>query len=623
MKLPLGSCLRDRAFELGATSRLPVKRRHRRQVLPLVAFACVVAQATPQPVPDFGVMFNDDTKLVVGTTKTEVIAGITNNVVGNAALGIPWLAAPTIIRNIGYGSDLVYYPTTAGSNLGWRTFTQAEIDATANPVATQATIDYMTKVKSLVVDPAPADRLDPIRVQAEAALSAGKYYFLSYRMNDHVGLSDGRNNPLAGEFRVNSYVTPVPPDTDDAPNLIDEVSSATADRYYDYSKQAVRDNRLALIHEFLDRYADVIDGLQLDFERTYVIIPPGTSAANTTLITDFVTNVRNKLNALSSANGKPYYLLVRVPSTVRDCEWCGIAITSWIQNRLVDVVMPALFYDTSLDMPVGEFAVLANPVGAKVYPSVISTGGHYTGSRLFVQNPAATDSTAEIQEVRTAMLRGVAVNLRAQGAAGFEMFNYVLPLSAIGPAACSVLSLCPFSAAARDKNKTYAITARRENLWRDTAGVEALPLPVSWASTAPQVFHFSLKMHELFEDPVNTLGTNKQGKVQPKYVGLWLGCNGVQPGDQIAVKIRNVPVYPTLADGSPAPALVRTSVSGTQAGVPLKQAYLQMEVVHPDLVLPAGGATPGVYDLEITITSVDALPRSLTEINLGVLYHLF
>jgi len=54
-----------------------------------------------------------------------------------------------------------------------------------------------------------------------------------------------------------------------------------------------------------------------------------------------------------------------------------------------------------------------------------------------------------------------------------------------------------------------------------------------------------------------------------------------------------------------------------------KQAYLQMEVVHPDLVLPAGGATPGVYDLEITITSVDALPRSLTEINLGVLYQLF
>ncbi len=568
--------------------------------LVMMAFAAasmVLARATPPTVPELGVIFNDDTELLPITTDPSVA---TTSIEAN----VDSISATTIIRNVAYGSDLVYYNSSlnydttlniSGNDLGWRPSADRHVDQL--PSTDQAWANgvyaYQDSARHLIVDLG----YDPIAKQADRAkATAGKekFYFLAYRMNDHVGLSYNKLNPNIGKFRYDSY-SGTPP-ADDAPNLIDEVANTTWDRYYDYTKTAVYNDRLALIGEFLDRYADKIDGIQLDFERTYTVIPPGTgiiapatSSANTTVITNFVTAVRAKLDALATARsvqGKQYFLLVRVPSTVRDCEWCGIDIKNWITNRLVDVVMPALFYDTSLDFPIKEFVDLAEPVGAKVYPSVISSGAHYTGSRLFKQNPGTSDSTAEDVFGRIGMFRGAVVNYRAQGAAGFEMFNFALPLDADDKAIATVLATCPFKGLGRTANKTFAVTPRRENLWRDVPGLETLPLPVTWTQPAEKTIHLTLNMQEIIEErPV-------VNNTESKYLGLRFACTGVTAASELtSVKVNGVSIYPNTpeADGDlvTAPALVRTTVSGSQSGVPVKTSYLQLEVPNPHQVFPA------------------------------------
>ena len=56
---------------------------------------------------------------------------------------------------------------------------------------------------------------------------------------------------------------------------------------FDYAHKAVRDFRLALIKEACEKYD--LDGVELDFMRTYIFFKPGEEKANMALMTEFMS----------------------------------------------------------------------------------------------------------------------------------------------------------------------------------------------------------------------------------------------------------------------------------------------------------------------------------------------
>lgn len=127
---------------------------------------------------------------------------------------------------------------------------------------------------------------------------------------------------------------------------------------WDYSHEGVRSHFLALFNEWL-QYD--IDGIELDFDRSPCLFPPGKEREGTPLLTDFVTKLRAAVNATAERRRYKVQLAVRVPPSLELCRTAGIDIKTWIEQGLVDVVIPMDrgYFDPEPNLP--EFVALGEP----------------------------------------------------------------------------------------------------------------------------------------------------------------------------------------------------------------------------------------------------------------------
>ncbi len=403
-----------------------------RTTVRLLVWACLAISLTgaaraTSPLPDFGALYNGDGDVMYGYLNT------TQNTTYIDNLFEPLRNTPikTVSWSIACGSDIMNYPTQVANNFGWRTTSYDSSPDWANRISfgrAWAQQGY-----------------DPVMVTANKVKSMGKYFIPSYRMNDDHFVVDPYNYPLTGSFwlnNTNKTIGTSPMSGYDYSNLLS------------YAYPEVRNYRLSIINEAIDRYANVSDGFELDFNRVQIFFSPGTAQTNAPLITSMVQQVRQKLDQVAASTGRPQYLFVRVPPAMANNQWAGLEVDKWIQQRLVDVVLPSQLQTLAHDMPIAPFVSDAQASGAKVYPSLYPRTNY---GYKFVARPPATGYTGDpnYRVADAEQTRGAIINYRYMGASGFQVYNYGLPMVDWGfTAAQDMVSATP----TLGKDRVFAVT---------------------------------------------------------------------------------------------------------------------------------------------------------------------
>lgn len=310
--------------------------------------------------------------------------------------------AESLMWSIGAGSDILYYRTKVASTWGWRV-TKYEDDA-----------KWKTRIERCRV--AAEAGLDAPRIVGERAKRHGLAFYPSYRMNDAHFCSDPLHYPLTGRFWLEHQdatigASPLPA-YDGYKHLLN------------FAREEVRAYRLAVIIEAMDRYADVMDGFELDFNRFQIFFPPGQASKHAHLMTDLLADVRSHLQAIAAVQKRQMKLIARVPPALKNCAWSGLDIAEWMQRRLLDAIIPAQVMTLSHDMPIDEFVQLAKPAGCEVIGSLYGRSGYIWP--FSTQHDAAAYA-AEVSRTPTGpQILGAALNQRFLGASGHQIYNLIL-----------------------------------------------------------------------------------------------------------------------------------------------------------------------------------------------------
>jgi hypothetical protein len=324
----------------------------------------------------------------------EKLQTLVDSIAGGPAKSLMW--------SIGAGSDILYYQTKVASTWGWR--------------HTKYHDDPKWKERIRRCQVATEAGLDAPRIVGERARERGLKFFPSYRMNDAHYCSDPLHYPLTGKFWM---------DHQDASIGASPVAGWDGYKHLlNYAREDVRAYRLGVILEALDRYADLMDGFELDFNRFQIFFPPGTASQNAHLMTSVVEQVRQRLDAISAAQKRPMKLIVRVPPAMKNCTWAGLDVSTWMKRRLIDAIIPAQVMTLSHDMPLAEFVELAQASGCEVIGSLYGRAG-YTWP--FSADHSIESYSKEVSRTPAApQFLGAALNQRHLGVSGHQIYNYIL-----------------------------------------------------------------------------------------------------------------------------------------------------------------------------------------------------
>ncbi|WP_293667324.1 hypothetical protein [uncultured Parabacteroides sp.] len=174
----------------------------------------------------------------------------------------------------------------------------------------------------------------------------------------------------------------------------------------DFAIKEVRDRKLAIISEQLERY-DMIDGYDLDFMRFIVYFKSGTGPQNAPLMTQLVKDIRKKVDEVSAKRGKKILLSARVAPTVEQNMMKGLDVREWLRLGLLDFISTGVHWRGDPAMPVAKFREeLGDDLNIPFYSS-IDDGGYRP--REFWSH---------------GMHRGMCSHILSQGADGIYLFNY-------------------------------------------------------------------------------------------------------------------------------------------------------------------------------------------------------
>ncbi len=389
--------------------------------------SAVADVTTPAALPEANlgrIILNDDGDYTyIGNNAEEWRANL-SNMLSN----MREIPAHTLAYSLATGTDLLLYPSKAGSSWGWRPL---ELSGAARRFEA-----FIAAIKH---------GFDGVRWAAEDARKMGMAFVPVFRVND-AHYASLKRPWFEGEFWTKNrekFTFDKPPYTQ--PKL------AYYKELLDYSHPEVREHRLGVIREAIERYSDIMDGFFLDCMRTPLFFPHKDVPAKTPLLTAFVKTVREALDKAEPVRGRRIPLIVRVPPGVKNCEVLGMDIRRWISQNLVQVVIPAPLMTLSHDDPLQDFVTLAKPHGVKVYASLLQRTSYTYGFRK--QAPVSADYTDRHPDA--AHVRGAVMNGLSVGVDGFEIYNYNLPMNTADVVA---FKSCLEGADNTAKPRTYVVT---------------------------------------------------------------------------------------------------------------------------------------------------------------------
>ena len=246
-------------------------------------------------------------------------------------------------------------------------------------------------LKQLIAEHAKGN--DPFGYFLGKLKASGRETFIEFRMNDvHNPTADNHwNMPLVREQH---------PDVIARPEAAARNDPEWMNWSLDFSKPEANAYVTAMLHEVVEKYAPVMDGLQMDWMR----FPRHLSGVGDEVWAKraVLTRIVEQTRELTKAHGLK--LAVRVPSTLRGCRVLGLDVEDWVKRGLVDFVVVSEFLDSDYTMPIGEFRAKFGPA-MPIYASVEIEHGW--------------------QSHCPESLRAYATGLYDSGADGISLFNFV------------------------------------------------------------------------------------------------------------------------------------------------------------------------------------------------------
>lgn len=288
------------------------------------------------------------------------------------------------------GSDFFYAPSQYGHVMG--DDLNGTLDCGCDTAQYNAFRNYYRNHLNL-----EKEGTDLIKATLTRAKKKGMEAFITYRMNDLHFNDTTTHCPIwYTDFWINhpEYW------------LNDTTQGYNSGGAFNFAIKAVRDRKLAIISEQLDRY-DMIDGYDLDFMRFIVYFKSGTGQQNAPLMTQLIKDIRKKVDEVSVRRGKKILLSARVAPTVEENLMKGLDIREWLRLGLLDFISTGIHWRGDPAMPVAKFREeMGKDLNIPFYCS-IDDGGY---------KPREVWSHG--------MHRGMCSHILSQGADGIYLFNY-------------------------------------------------------------------------------------------------------------------------------------------------------------------------------------------------------
>lgn len=273
-----------------------------------------------------------------------------------------------------------------------------------------------------------ADGHDPIRVVMEASQRQGMDFWLQLRMNDwhHVDEAGKVFRVIGSRFYEEhpEYWIGV-----EGAAGWPESLQANLKYFQDFAHEEVRRVRLEVAREAMTRYPEA-DGWEYDFMRCPGFFCFGMERENAPLITDLIRRTRQMLDELGERQGKALGLSVRVPNTIEGCRQLGLDVGEWMDEHLVDIVVPSTFFAQDTEEDVGEWVELASDSPVRIHPAIEEA--YLTGASQGRDIPSFQIHSALMQALTPEMIRALAARHWAAGADGLYVFNWVNTMTTYG-----------------------------------------------------------------------------------------------------------------------------------------------------------------------------------------------
>ncbi|MAE63038.1 MAG: hypothetical protein CMJ18_02095 [Phycisphaeraceae bacterium] len=279
---------------------------------------------------------------------------------------------------------------------------------------------------------------DPHAALIERGRALGLPVFASLRMNDnHFG-------GLAPDDVARSRTTEKTRMRIDHPEwmLGGRAASDWFAASWNMSVPEVRENRLAHLEELCHRWD--WDGVELDWQRHAFHLPADDAYRLRYVLTDLQRAARRLADELADRRGRPFHVAARVAPRLETCFKSGYDIPTWIEEELVDILIPAANAGTDPSVQVGEFVELCRDHGTCVYPGL--DGG--------LPEPHVGPEPAAVKAaMRT---RAIVDRYHHAGATGIYCFNW----HADGDSRRELLSQIGSPASLRRQDRIYAAVHR-------------------------------------------------------------------------------------------------------------------------------------------------------------------
>ncbi len=218
---------------------------------------------------------------------------------------------------------------------------------------------------------------DPHQAICERVHEAGKKFYIKTRINDaHVSAPRLWFDYAGSRARASNFLLSQP-----------ELWLGYHDQkrrerglamVNDFAQEKVRNQRLKEIEEICNRY--YLDGLEINFCRSYHLFKENEICQGRELLTDFMRQMRAILDRVGSGRGRRIETIVRFHVALearhyQDMEYAdGADIVGWMKEELVDMVVPTVpvaavegarymkkYVDAARDCPCVVFAGTRNP----------------------------------------------------------------------------------------------------------------------------------------------------------------------------------------------------------------------------------------------------------------------
>ena len=221
----------------------------------------------------------------------------------------------------------------------------------------------------------------------------------------------------------------------------------------------IRQRRFDHVEEVCRRYQ--WDGVELDWQRHAFHFPDDEGYRLRYLLTDLQRAIRRMTEALAEERGRPFYLAARVSGSLEMCRRIGYDIPTWIDEGLVDILIPAGNAVTDASIDVAGFARLCEGTDVLLYPGFDSN----------LPDPfVGPEEQDEKDHLRT---RAISSRYHRAGASGIYAFNWHANRDSKRP----LLTTIGSAESLAGTDKIYAATHRfiqRQGAWRGAYRIDRI-----------------------------------------------------------------------------------------------------------------------------------------------------